>query len=427
MSKAKRAKEWVKTALIVLLSASTLVLGWHTGLFNDVFRALPFFGNVAEVAVGTADSGFVDSAARPLVIVITHENGERFGIRYDTAMRNSVYDRTSGIMGEALGSASEVRQIDEARWRAALQGAGVYFEYIMPVRLSVLDGWLGVRLPDPEWDRSVRRIFVAFGEDTNRLYFQDADSLHFYGADTASSALRAQEVGMYDANGAVFAFETDIRAAHYAPYMLLMPGSRHPVIRAASTGGLLDKLDSVLLAFGMQAFPTHSYINDGVLVCVGAHFRVEVEPHGRVVYRRTDALPAEDAQLNDGEIIERARVITADTIGRTAGEAEVFFEMIQRTEDTVVVTFCYYIMGGRVHMYEDGFAARITFRAGLVTEAELIFRNFTRLDYETVMLLPEKQTLAAAGGEFMLSFSDTGLERLEPNWVKHSVESGDGL
>jgi len=186
-----RRVEWAKTALIVLLVASALFLGWQTRLFNDMLRAMPIFGRATEFAVGLPEPAV--AAARPLVIVITDEYGGRYGIRYDTARRNTVYNATSGILGEAIGSKSESVEISEAEWRKALSGPGVYFEYIRPVMLSVLDVWFGARMQYYFEDVSLRRIFVAFGEDTNRLYFEDYYTGRFFGADTVSPGGRAQD------------------------------------------------------------------------------------------------------------------------------------------------------------------------------------------------------------------------------------------
>ena len=122
MSGAGRTIEAIKTALIALLAVSALLLAWRTGLFNDFFVTVPFFGNVAELmrgAYGAAEEGgaVLKEAARPICIVITDDGGGRFCAKYDTDTRNAVYDRTSSILSEALGSSSEHGEISEGEWR----------------------------------------------------------------------------------------------------------------------------------------------------------------------------------------------------------------------------------------------------------------------------------------------------------------------
>ena len=423
MTRARKTVEWVKTVAIALLSASALLLAWRTELYSGFFNAIPLFGSVAELVRGSTvaqESGGADikEAARPLSIVITGGDGARYGIKYDTDARNAVYDRTSSILGEALGSASTLGEISEEEWREALSGPGVFFEYISPVRLSILGGWLGARLPGAVDDVLLRRVCVAFGEDKSRIYCQDVTRGLFFGADTASAAGKMQELEIYSGNGAKFAFETGISAAENSPYMLIMPGSDHPDIGSAAAGNAYELLDMTVAALGHEKFTT--YYNRGLLVCVGTQFNINVDIGGQVLYRRTDGLPQYDdeRELDANAAIEQARLIVEETIGTTCGGAEVFFEALEYgTGDSCSVFFGYYIAGGRVFLHEDVHAARVSILSGTVAEVELIFRNFT-FTGETTRLMPERQALAAAGSEFILSYSDAGQEVLRPSWVR---------
>ena len=426
----RRVVEWVKTALIALLLVSALLLGWQTRLYNDFFNAIPLFGNVANLMRGAAGPGTTESggvslqeAARPLTIVITNTSGGRYGVRYDTDVRNTVYNKTSIILGEALGSASVPLAIREEDWRVALSRPGVYFEYVVPIKLSILGGWLGTSLPERVRDISLRRIFVAFGEDRSRVYFQDYDSGLFFAADTASSVGKAQELEVYSSNSAQFAFETGISAAENAPYMLIMPGSEHPEVRAVAEGNAEELLSAVINAMGHSNEKSTNYVgSDGTLVCIGTQFNIRADMRGHVAYQRTDTIPPdEDTQTSsESEMIEKARVVTAATVGNTNGGAEVFFESMEASnERTRSLFFGYYIAGGRIHSGEDSYAAKVTFTDDMITEVELNFRNFSISD-EYSKLLPERQALASAGGEFILIYSDTGVERLQPSWVLYN-------
>ena len=425
MSKAKKTVELAKTALIALLTVSAFFLALRTGLFNDVFATLPIFGNVAglvrETAGPTGQNGTtIKEAARPLTIVVTNEDGGRFGVRYDTDVRNAIYVRASSIFGEALGSASTPMEISEDEWREALSKHNVYFEYITPIRLSVLDGWLwlGARMSDKVDDFMIRRIFVAFGEERSRIYFQDQASGLFFGADTASAAGKAQELEMYGENGAQFAFELGGAGSEIAPYMLIMLGGTHPNVLSSDVGSSLEQIEITLAALGHVNETFAQYYSGDTLVGIGTQFRIRARPDGRILYRRTDRLRKDEEVLflSEIEMIERARVIVADSIGRTSGNAEIMFELFEYGEDVYAVHFAYYIAGGRIFLQEDRTAAMVTFSSGVVSEVELDFRNFTP-DGEYTRLLPERQTLAAAGGEFMLSYSDTGSDVLQPFWV----------
>ena len=423
----KRAVKLGKTALIVLLTASALLLGMRTRLFDDIFKTIPFFGNVAVFVRGSgaADSApsgtILKEAAQPLTIVITNEDGERYGVRYDTALRNAVYDRTSSILGEALGSATASREISEDEWRAALSGPGVYFEYISPVTLSILDGWLiRARIPSTAGDASLRRVFVAFGEDRSSVYYQNNDNGLFFAADTASSAGKAQELEIYSPNGALFAFETGIPTAENAPYTIIMQESLHSEIRVLPqhTTDELVTMTLDALGHGNETY-TPRFDSEGALVHVGIQFNITTSAFGHVAYRRTDmAQPDSTAHiLSDSQAIEMARLVVGDTINSVGSSAEVFFEKLEYgISGARTVFFGYYIAGGRIHLQDDRYAAWITIVDGTITELELVYRSFAFTGEQT-RLLPERQALASAGGEFILSYTDTGVERLQPSWT----------
>jgi len=426
----KRLVEWVKSGLIVLLAACALLTGWQTGHFDDLVYSIPLFGSVAEFMKGGSETpdvktGIIKEAARPLVIVITNSSGERFGVKYDIAVRNEVYDRTSRIVGEALGSAAEAFQVTQTQWREALSGEGLYYEYAVPVSLSILDGWLGTRLPELIADMQIKRIFVVFSGDRNRIYYEDAESGIFYGADTASTAGSVQELeALSIGSEAVFAYQTGIAASSLSPYMLLLPGNIHPVIAASAGANAEEMLLSVLAALGFDygtETSTPYNIDGGIRVRVGTQFNIRADMQGRILYRRTEgpyAIAGEEQDLTEGELVEMARVIVSESMEPYIGSAEVFFESVEMISPGVYcVNFSYYTAGGRVFLFDDSHAARITFVHGLVTEAEFIIRNYTFAD-ESAALYMERQAFAAAGGEFMLYYHDTGAELIQPAWVR---------
>ena len=425
MTNRRKIIEWAKTALIIMLTVSMVVLGWHTQLFNDVAASVPFFGNFPGLGrtAPTAEPGetIVLEAARPLVIVITHEDGGRFGAKYDTDIRNEVYDWTSGIVGEALGSASAFEQICQYRWREALSAPGVFFEYFSPVWLSVINNWLGARLAYIEEDILLRRIFVAFGDESNRIYLQDIQTGYFYAAQTASFARKAPELEALRPNGARFAFEIGSAGAETAPYMLILPETKHPIVAADTAWSAEEILYIVRNAFGHGRETDRRYFDNDTLVSIGVNFNIRVQPCGTVLYRRTDRPPTADIIVSDSHAIEQARIAVSETIGGTSAGAEVFFEYLEHANgDNRLATFGYYIAGGRIRLIDDMPAARVLVSGGVVMEAELKFRSFSVISEEYTELLPEVIALAAAGGEFVLNFSDTGAEQITPIWVAFS-------
>jgi len=424
LSKSKKTIELAKTILIVLLTINGLFLAWRTGLFSDVIAAFPLIGDVALLMRTTTSheepgAMTIKEAARPISIVITNEAGERFGVRGDSTRRNLLYDSVVSTMGEAMGSASRPVEVSSDEWRIALSGSSVFFEYITPINISVLADWFGSGISEMDEDAYIRRIFISFGEDISRLYFQEYTSGLYFGTDTAAIAGKAQELENYQPNGALFAFETMLRGYENAPYQLIMEGRYHPNVRSDVSGNQQEMLDIALFVFGHYTEMAQTYLSGDVLVCVGTQFNIGVHPDGRIIYRRTDMPEAgvQQTEYSLSEMIEHARMVIENSIGAKSGEAEVKFEAIRYSEGVYGVYFGYYIAGGRIYLYEDRHAAIISFSSGIITDAELNFRSFFVTD-EYTRLLPEKQALAAANGEFILSYSDTGQEIMLPAWVR---------
>ena len=208
--------------------------------------------------------------------------------------------------------------------------------------------------------------------------------------------------------------------AEYAPYLLIMNLRSHPEIRAGAAGSAAEILDITLdaLGHGNEAYTTFP-LGDTAIQRIGTQFRISADLNGKVeLYRRTESPAPSEEQLplSENQLIERARLLIVDTIGGTCGNAEVFFHSLEYgAGGAVSVYFSYYIAGGSIFLFDNGYAARVTLVSGVVTEAELIYRNYS-FTGEYSDLLPEMQSLAAAGGEFLLYYSDTGAEILNPFW-----------
>ena len=426
MNNTKRTVERLKTIIIFVLLTSMVLLGWRTKLFNDFFSTINIFGTASKTSKGTSKTEIsrttVREAARPLCVVITGADGGRCGIKYDTDARNAIYDRTCGIFGEALGSASNIAEISETEWREALSGSSIYYGYTIPIKLSILGTWLGAKV---DQETMIRRIFITFNEEKNKLYYQDFESGIFFVADTASTAGKTQELDIYSANDARFAFETNIKAAANAPYLLIMPNSEHSCVTASSSGSAVDLLDTALTVFGHsnESYTKPFIDGNGTLNCIGTQFTMSVDSSGGMMYRRSEISPPTHAlqPLGESDMIETARAIVSETINATSGGAEAFYESIEYiSDDTCSVIFGYYIAGGRIILHDDKYAARITFKLGSVSDVELNFRKFAT-SADRMNLLPEKQALAAARGEFILCYSDSGTETIPPFWLNRSA------
>lgn len=410
-------REHIKSALIVILLISAILLIWMSGMFTSLVGALVASPDPDSVIpVGSTVGTVSAESARPRMIVITDSDGMREVALYNSSERNALYDRTSSIIGEALGFASKIQSITQSQWRRALALPGVMYEYYVPVPLGVVCGWLGASSMEIT---EIRRLCLTYGDTGATLYFQCGDN--FYRADTdsisdiAAIPSAADEYRLYE-------FERDPNSP--APYAILSDGYMH------ATAGVTNPLDSnsaiseLLLTLGIDSRQDAGYVeSDGTRNYVTNTFTLTVSPHGLVVYRRSGAAVSElTGRISDSAAIEAARLAAAVMLDARSGESDVYFSGISNDVANQTVTFDYFFGGGRVFLSGADHAAQISFVNGTITEMTLLFRSFSVSD--DMAILPEAHALAARGGEFALGYSDSGTGVATPFWYVPSTDPG---
>jgi hypothetical protein len=422
--------ESVKNILIILLLFSAVFLGWQSRLFGNSSVKLDLLANfvddqAADVSGGGIVSGATNGAgeARPIGIAVTDASGDRYGVRYDLEKVEEVYKNAVIIFREALGSAQEPEKVGEKEWRAALSAPGVYFEYMSPVSLSVLDGWYGGEMAGDWGGVCVRRLFAAAVGGETRLCFEEAETGLFYAAGTKAAPERITRLNeLYQPNRTVFAFEALGAQPLKVPYALIMPEMTAYAKLEASNPLAGETLAEVLRKLGVSAHKKPIINESGNQVYPEDEFRIELSPDGTLSYRWTGSRDGA-AELDQSAAIETARRVVADTIGKHCGDAaRVYFDAVSSSGSSYRVTFTYVAEGGLVYLGRDGYAAAVTVTDGYISAMELRFRNYKVSDVN-LSLLPEIQAAAAADGAFMLCYTDGGADILEPAWIAVSPNS----
>ena len=145
MDKRTKVVERAKSLLIVLLACSAVLLASRTSLIrplSDLLSPAPDSGgaNVYRVPVQRLEM------ARPVAMaaLIPGEGRTlRYGVQYDTAACDALFQQGASLLVEALSSAGTPRQIGRQEWERALtQAPGLYFDFLGQLPLDVLAGWL---------------------------------------------------------------------------------------------------------------------------------------------------------------------------------------------------------------------------------------------------------------------------------------------
>lgn len=442
----KRVLEWLKTTAIVLLSVSAVYLMGRTGLFDEFLESSESVSRVSQwikslsqgqgfVENGSAGTVTLGEASRPLYIAITLEDGiGRCAVKYDTSMINEIYDNTGLILGEALGSSGDPENITESAWQSALSSPGVYYDYVNPLPLSVIAAWLNTEIAHEGSAHNVRRIYLSENEAGGvDLYYisENNGRASFYRCKTALSySGLASRIESYTPNGANFVFELGgllDSAESYA--LVLQDNNAKPCIAASNPFGSLISENELLTAFDLSPYIVSSYPEpDGTIVYVeSGDCSLRLGTDGTFVYKRISddstrlsvAAAGETPTLT--EVIECARRLVAETLGKICGDAVVYLADYSYSENEYVLNFSYYINGAHISAADGGYCATIIISGGGVAEARLYFRTYSELP-ETKVLLPELQEVAIIssimdGGELVLNYEDTGGEAvLEPFW-----------
>ena len=415
----RKTLEHLKSAVIVILCLTLVFLVWKSGLFKSSAGA----AGTSRVDTQNTESGEIDDsgsvsaeAARPMIIVLNSEDGNRHADKYDTASLNRTYERTGRLFAEAMGSAGEPVQIDAEDWHRALCSPGACFIYLSPVKLSVLDGWLGTEITGLWKEMSARSVCIYEEHDGVHFAFADPDTGLMYScATTLPAEALAEQTANAGESGAAYLFETGRTDVPEQDVLIFNGSSEHPFLDASDPLASGETMKDVLRQFGVDMESGSSYTDsDGTRVFIDNDFTIRIKGTDTLIYRLNEE-PDGNA-VSAAIAVEMVRDIIQRTAGRYCGDAEIRFLSAGADADgTYSIEFCYTAAGGRIFTGSSGTAVRARVKAGVITDMTVRFRSYT-VGAEQASLMPELQTAAAAGGRFVLGYSDTGAGVIGPEW-----------
>lgn len=425
----RQLPEWAKNLLIAALSLSAVYLFTLSPLYLNS-PLYGWTGRLFSAAVpGDGVTVSFSAAARPARMAVKNSAG-RFGAQYDTAAVDAMFDQTRILLGEALGSAGEAREVSESVWRRALQEEGIYFDFAGTVPLSALAGWLREGETNGLLSGDARRMVLAPGEDgAVWLYCQDGwEKGTFYARPTALGvqAHLSPVTAPFAPNGAKFAFEED-RLKSCGPYTLITDGTAAAPVYDASaplpSGG--EALGKALSALSFSGALVTSYAADeGTVYRQGEEFLL-LSPDGTLSYHGDGSLypvAREGEQPSLAEMIEATRKVAAAVLEPLCGDARIFLVSALQEGEESRITYGYSLEGAEVWTGRSGWCAQFLLKEGAVSAFTLIPRTYT-LRTDTTPLLPVVQAAAAmeaegaAGSELLLVYRDAGDGEVRAGWV----------
>ena len=410
-----RERRWlepVKSALIVLLSASALVLMYLSGLFDFL---LPEQGPGAYI-LPDAPSLTLTAAALPMEAAVTGQRGLCYGLKYDSAALAELYDSVSAYLGEAIGSAETPKRISEKQWLRLLGGAGLYLDYDCDLPLSLLAAWLGVEAP---MCPSFHTLILSEGETGNVLFSYLDETGKSWSCETAGLwKSLAGQLDAYLPNGASFARHW-AALKRCAPAMLVLE-TLPPMHSVSVSDGQEAAAEVLAEKTGIHLNSVSRYSEpDGTVVYPGENGVLRLYTDGSLSFLASEAfaLAAGDSLP---VMTELSRTLLEELHAAFAGDETLRCDGCSIDPDgSGEVTFSYVCEGLPVLLGSRS-AARLRWTEGRLTELTFLPRS-CRISARSVELLPEKQAAAAAGSrspgaEAGLALYDSGQALLQPFW-----------
>lgn len=425
----RRAAEWGKNALIVLLTLSAVLLLSQTPLIQDSGRAGLF--RPRSPAENPDPAGAQTGPVLPARLAV-YRDGERYGLQYDDERMEELFASFGPLLRDALAGAGEPAPLSESGWRGCLSRGGVYFDFSGNVPLAALARWLGDG-GGCALDGSARRVVLAEGADDGvTLCWQDAGDGAFFTCPTAlSQTLHLNPaVGAVTPNGAYFAFEDAGLARLLDPFTLITErepaGTQYAVSAPLSTAaGIETLLDA--LSFNSK---NHAPGGGGEVYMDGAD-RLVVRDGGIVTYRaaRGDKYPVENRNgaVSAALAADSARALAERAMGTLCGDARLYLLSVTPEGEGWRVRFGYRLEGSAVYLYDEGWAAEFVAQGGYITAFELRLRCYTADGGETLLLPIDRAAvmlpdLTDDKREMVIQFRDMGGPVVTPGWEAVSSE-----
>ena len=431
------AKNLVIAALVIL----ALFLGGETGLPGEIFAATSIqdvLGGIfgGGTPLGTSEDDLPKAAlqaAKPLFISVNSagEDGiDRYGVKYDGKLLDSVYSKYSAVLGEALGSSGDPQLVPREHWEKALQQNGVFFDYLYDQPLELLAQWLGTNMNGGAAEHFARRICLSHEGKSLVLYYYSSDSGNYYRCDTAQSPNYVlQRIQETRPNGSHFAYEQE-NNEHLDPDTMFIGGiTEDGSLTVKNPIGKTIDANALLEVFAINSYVARRYESDGTTVYVEGEDTLRISSSGGLSFQSAPEsgipLTVSGELPTMAEAVEAARILVQSSAGAVSGEAELWLSgvVFNPVKEEYTISFGYIVGGMPVQLSGSSAAVEITVRAQHIVKAEMILREYS-FSGETSAPYPEHVSAAALSpgdaGEPLLVYYESG-DRADLKWINASL------
>jgi len=430
-----KLKEAIKTAIIIILIISALVLSysvWFYGSsFDDVYSSM--FGSEEESSAffeEYEESSYTLSVVAPVRCTVRNSLGIYHSFSGENTSRSnaqSMFEAVSPALAEALSSASPPVQITNKDWENALEMNMMMLDFEGEMPVWAICSALGV-LSDEPISISTRYLLIAVNElGRIDLYFK-SDARRIYKSETYMDSSYMQTIfSEYHPNGAYFASSSPDTC--FAPPEFIASYDEYPVYDLRISNILDDlsgldasrAIDTILNVFGFNPYTAKSYSEpDNISVYVEDLDTLRIFPDGSMTFYspEVDELPGVDISYakKTSLIGEASRI--CQSLSSYTGDIGTYLIRAYYNEESerfVILLGSEYnaipIINGK------GYYAKFEYKNAMLVSAELSLKSSRVLDVNT-SLLPAVQSIAAASNnkelsDFNLYYTESG----RANWL----------
>ena len=250
MTKRMKVIEGIKSLLILLLICSAVFLASRTALRGPLTDLLSPELNTNTAGVYHLPTQRVEMARPVRMAAAIPGEGRtlRYGVQYDPAACDALFQQGASLLVEALSSASQPREISREEWQRALTAApNLYFDFLGRLPLALLANWLSA--PDCALTGTARQLVLTTEGKKVLLCYRDTEENKYYAwtAGVVNPEHLVQAVSTLSDNGAFFALESEEYAAIDPDTLILQDTPQPGVYQSANPlNGEGDGLTQIL-------------------------------------------------------------------------------------------------------------------------------------------------------------------------------------
>ena len=398
MADIRKIREYIKSAVIVLLVIAALLLLYLTGYYSVAVEKVGMIIGASDKQESDILSGYESEGfgpAKPLMVSVSTEYGNRYSSVYSEQVQED-YSRFSAFLAEALGTAGEAEKRNEAEWIRAVENESVYIRYFSPVSISYLANSVGTEYAGENHSFLADEFCLSFENDRVCLYYRNREEIYHCQSAVSQNVLH-EIIAEFSSDGSHFSYASARTRGIEKSIIIEKELSEVPEIKGSGVG--ISRIsEQLMLKLEINELTANSYVEaNGVNVYVDEKCVLRISASGSVDCEFSgDSFAAEDESIDS--LIDLCWPISAATLGTNCGSAELYMSGVSVDEEgnsTVCFDYC---VGGIPVLGSRGHAAKFVFSGSALQKLEMNFRSYSHTGI-TCDVLPMFQAAAIASSK----------------------------